>query len=355
MIFKNGERVDIANKESASADVLDYQEKKKYVREQLGFPVTFYRNPSYMTQQVREDGKIEMYAKPMYIPNVSYFPTEDGIDEWRYSKTPPRRKGKDGEYEFPRDQKRTLYNKASFYLGENEMDKIYFLMYKSPEFKRYYTIDDAKANANEKVNVKIKEAKIMEVFYGSNSVLLKDETKLRDIARAWNIRNVEKMTKAQVLSDLETAVREQDARGIRSIEDFIEDTQLGYYTEIGALIQKAEDLKVIKFDERTQHWFYTNLDGTLANKICLVPKGRYEYRYVDLREYLFAEKDHIARLKSLVGKESIPDEMKLDIENLESEDFEKIAAYCNKNGIALTGRGRTKAMVYADIRKFAER
>ena len=346
MLFKDNERVDLAKGESPEAK--DYQEKKKWVRKNIGFPVFFKVTDGYVSPQEKKDGTIEYYMPSIALPNVSHFRTEDGVEEWRWCPIMPRKKN--GEYEYPREYKRTWYDKKVLKLDEKDMDRIYYLLYKCPEFKRYYTLDDAKVKASELVADKIREAKITGVFYGENSILLKDEKKLREIARAWNISNVEKKSRDQMLSELETTVREQDIKGIRSIDDFIENTQVNHYVEVGALIQKAEDMKLIKFDDRSSCWFYMNQD-LVGDKIFEVTRQRYESRYEDLREYMFVEKDHITRLKSLVNANDVPREMVLDINNLENEDWEKIMAFCNKNGIASTGRSRTKAVVFAAIRK----
>lgn len=356
MLFKNGERIDLSVKNSDNPDVKDFQEKKQWVKDNIGFPVVFKIKPTHLSKQEREDGKIEFYMPTWRLPNVCIVDTEDGQEEWRWSPVNPR-VNKNGETEFPREYKRSTYDKKVFALGEKDMDRIYFLMFKNPTFLRsYFDLDDDKVKATGNVKEKMKEAKIMKLFYDENSPLQKDEKRLREIARAWNIPDVQKLTKDQLLERLETTVREQDTKGIKSIKDFEEACQLGdYYTEVAAMVQKAEDLGVIKADENVSAWYYVNADKSYGEKICFITKGKWDYRYEILKDYIFAEKDHIGRIKSMVQGTNVPRGMQLNFDDLENEDYEKVMAYCNLNGIPLTGRGRNKATVLAEVRKFANR
>lgn len=347
MLLRDGEKVDLkTDKEFADA--------KKWIKENFGFPVIFKVHPSYLTEQIKTDGNgnilsTETYMCPIRLPNTAHERTEDGTITWQYCPvTPPKR---DGEFMIQPKHKNTWFYDKVFKLDEKDMEFIFFLYYKNHKFKSYFVVDDVKQEAKAKVDNKIKEAKIMRIFYGEDSILLKDEEKLREIARAWNIPNVKQRTRDQILNDLETAVREQDALGIRTIDEFIEATSLDYYTKVGATIQKAEDLGMIKFDDRSSCWFYVTSDGTLGDKLTTVQAGRREFRYEDLREFLFAEKDHIARIESLVNAKDVPQEMEIDINDLENEDWSKVMAWCNKNSVPTTGRGRTKKAVFEDIIK----
>lgn len=356
MLFKNGERIDLADKNSDNPDVRDYQEKKKWVKENIGFPVVFKVKSSYVSRQERTDGKIEFYMSPLYLPNSCTFATEDGHEEWTWSPRNPKI-NKHGDKEFPREYKRFIYDKQVFALGEKDMDRIYFLLFKNPNFlKSYFDLDDEKIKASEKVSAKMKEAEIMKLFYDEDSILQKDEKRLREIARAWNLPDVQKLSKDQILDRLEKTVREQDFKGIKTIKEFKESCQLGdYYVEVAAMIQKAEDLGIIKADDKVSTWFYVNADGSYGEKICSIMAGRWDYRYEILKDYIFAEKDHIGRMKSMVQGSNVPRGMQLNFDDLENENYEKVMAYCNLNSIPLTGRGRTRAAVFADIRKFANR
>jgi hypothetical protein len=347
MLFINNEKLDL--KEKDSPYVKDYYEKKEWVNENLGFPVIFRANDGQIFPQVMDDGRITSYMPDWYIPNVSFVTTSDGLEEWRWSPRVPRIK--DGEYQFTREDSRSVYRERMFKLNENQFDRIYFLMFKSPKFKALYSVDDAKVKATELVEAKKKEALVIELFYGRNSVLQKDEKKLREIARAWNVDNVKSKTKDQILMDLETTVREQDAKGIRTIDKFIEAVEIDYYAEVGSIIQKASENGFIQFDDSTSMWFYVDAEGIRSEKICDVPRQKAESKFEILREYILVERTHIARIQSILDKRDVSDKMQLDFRNLREEPWDKVAAYCNREGIATTGRGRTKDMVFKDIRK----
>jgi len=350
MLLKDGEKVNLKTDP-------EFLEKKKCIKENFGFPVVFKANPSGLSEQVKTDGNgnilsTETYMSPVRLPNMAHEKTEDGTITWQYCPvTPPK---KDGEYLINHKHKNTWYDKKVFTLDEKDMEQIFFLYFKNPQFRNYFVVDDVKAEAKNKVDNKIKEAKIMSAFYGKDSVLRNDEEKLREIARAWNVANVKEKSKEQILNELETTVREQDALGVRTIDEFIDSTDLDYYTKVGAMIQKAEDLGMIKFDDRASCWFYVTSEGSLGDKLTNISAGRGDFKYEDLREYLFAEKAHISRIESLVNAKDVPKEMDINVDDLENEDYEKILAYCNKHSIASTGRGRTKKAVFEDIRKYVK-
>jgi hypothetical protein len=349
MLFKNGEKVDL---KGTNEDAKRFKKAIEDIEEHYGFPVIFKRSPSYVTPDEDNTGKTFMRTPAFFIPNVSYLSNEIGeTDEWRWSPTVPRKR--DGEYVFTREHSRTMLDKTVFTLDKNELDKIYFFLYLNPQFKRYYQVDSAKAEATQRVEKKRKEALIYNIFYGDKSILQKDEKKLRTIARAWNIRDIDKQTRDQVLESLETAVREQDLKGLRSVDDFLKATQLDEDTEIGAMIQKAEDMKLIKFDDRLSTWFYLEFNGSLGEKIYEVPKNQKDAKYDMLKDYIFVEKDHISKIKSLVNANDVDEELRLNFDDLEHEDYSKVQEYLSLHGIADTGFGRTKIKVFADIRKHA--
>ena len=350
MLLKDGEKVDLKNNE-------EFKEAKKWIKENLGFPVIFKAHPSYLTEEVKSDGRGNVIGRetrmcPIRLPNKVHEKTEDGTVTWQYCPiTPPK---KDGEYLInPKHQNTWFFDKV-FRLGEEDMEQLFFLYYKNPQFKTYFVVDDAKAQAKTNVDQKVKEAKIYNAFYGKDSILLKNEEKLRDIARSCHIAQVNTKSREQVLNELETRVRERDTMGVQSIDDFIDSLDLDYYTQVGVVIQKAEDKDLIRFDDRSSCWFYVTSDKTLGDKIVQVKNGRYDHRYEDLREYMFGVKEHIARLTSLVDAKDVSQQLEINIDDLENEDWNKILAYCNKNGIATVGRGRTKAMVFEDIRKLVK-
>ena len=225
-------------------------------------------------------------------------------------------------------------------------------MYKNPNFSRYYVLEDNRAAARQSVESKIKEAKIYNAFYGDRSILLKNDKKLREIAMAWNISNVSKMSKEQILTDLESLVREQDRNGVRSIDDFLSSLQEGGDdVKLGAMVQKAEDMKIVKFDDRTSFWFFCDSNGNLKETICEVPKKEKEHRYEILKDELSITDELKAKIESLIG--TYDEGIELDFDNLENEDFNKIREYCNLYNITPTTKGRTKAMVFEDIRQHA--
>lgn len=344
-LFKDNERIDLKTNK-------DYLEKKKWIKNNIGFPVVFKRKDTWISRQINENNEEVHYAPSFIIPNVSTVTTEDGREEWRWCPIVPKKK--DGEYQFPREYRTSHYTKRMFKLDEHEMDKIYFLMFKDKQFKAYYEVDDAKGVANERVENKIKEAKIYGAFYGENSVLLKDKEKLRQIARAWNIAKIETMNDAQILEQLESKVREEDKKGIRSIDDFLEATQLNEYLKVASLVQQAEDLGAIAYDQKTSWWFYSDGSGTLKEKLCEVSKQKREHKYDILRDFLVTETAHLEKIQSLTDNYDISKDVDIDFDDLDNADWGQVREYCNLHGIKLTAGGRGKSKVLEDVKAHHE-
>jgi hypothetical protein len=350
MLFKNGERLDLSGN---SPEALDYQKKFKEVENTLGFPIVFKRTDSYITysELFNDSGQKQAtiaQTPTIIIPHKSSVPKENGeIDEWIWSPVIPRKK--DGEYIFPREVQKLMFDKVVFTLDKKEFDKAYFLLYKNPNFSRYYKVDNKRVVAKESVETKIKEAKIYNAFYGEDSILLRDEKKLREIARAWNLTHVDKKSKEEVLEELEHLVREQDTKGIRSVQDFLESISGIQDVKLSAMLQKAKDINIITFDERTSAWYYVT-NGVLQEKICDIPKSEKASKFEMLREFIEANKKQENKIKSLIDTyDNVPQD--IDIDNLENEDWETVKRYCNLKGIETTRQGRTKKQVFEDIRK----
>ena len=357
MLFKNGEIVDLKN--GKDEDAIHYRDMLKEVDETVGFPLVFKRTESYMSYSdfsMDKNGAItkRVPESPMIIiPNFTSTSNEYRTDEWRWSKNIPRKK--DGEYIFPRDARSSKFDKPVFKVDKTDFDFAYFLLYKNPNFSKYYTLEDNRADAKQSVESKIKEAKIYNAFYGERSKLLTDAKLLREVARSYHIAHVDKMSKEQILTDLESLVREEDRNGVRSVDDFLESLHGGEDVELGAMVQKAEDLKIIKFDDRTSFWFLCDGDGNLKDTICEVPKKEKEFRYEILKDELSITDELKTKIESLIGAyDSIKEkDIKLNFDNLENEDYTKVQEYLKLHNISDTGRGRPKALVFKDVRAHA--
>ena len=339
MIFVNNEKLDLK-------DSKEFREAKAYF-DQIGYPVRFKVKKNILSRDETEDGKVFMIMPTYYIGYTSLISTGYGTEQWRYSPSPPYEKN--GELHWSVSDGK--FNKKIMSFTQEQLDLAFFLWYKSKVFKSIYDIDDAKAEADAAVRVKMDSTKLDRAFYSEDSILQTDEEKLKTIARAYNVPQVDKKTKNQAIVALEQVVRDQVQKKVFTVDEFLESLSLDTLTELSAKIQKAEDDKLITYDDKQNAWFYVNEGGSIGEFIVQVPVSKIEQRHAYLRDFFMANtKNHEefeGHVSSVANKA-----LDIDLDNLESLSWTKeILPFISAVGIQGTGAGRNKSTVYKEIRE----
>ena len=282
MIYVNDEQVDLRGESRAAKE---YKEALKFFSE-VGWPLKFRVKKQYLARNETEDGKVFMVMASHNISHTSLIHTEFGSEQWRYTPIAPHMKR--GDLVYPQEGKRKAYDKKVFTLPREKSDLAFFLWFKSKIFKSIYDLDDAKRNAKEIVDAKMNAIRLNSIFYGDNSVLRESE-KLRTVARAYNVPKSDSMTDDQVLINLEGVINGLIKEKQLTVDEFAESLDLDVLTELSAKIQKAEDDKLILFDEPTLSWSYVNEGGTIGEKIVQVPLSKKNSKNNFLRDTLKAD------------------------------------------------------------------
>jgi len=346
MIYVNDKRQDLKTTNNVAGK--EYKTAMDYFNT-IGFPITFKVKPSVLSRNEDEHGHVYMIMPTYYIHHTALVNTEYGTELWKYTSIPPYEK--DGILNWGQEGKNVAYNKKRLTFDKNQADLAFFLWFKSKIFRTIYDLDDAKAEATNKVKAEMDAMKLKMLFFGENSLLNTDNEKLATIARAYNVPRVDTMTDEQRLIALYKVIETLINKKNLTVDEFVESLSLDVLTELSAKIQKAHDLNQILFDEKQHSWFYVNEGGTIGNKIVQVPISKIDSKYPYLRDVLKANQRDLDTFNAHVvdGDRNV---LKIDFDNLENLSWmDEVVPYCQAVGIQLVKPGRKKADVFADIRK----
>jgi hypothetical protein len=344
MIYLNDE---VQKLDSKDCEIYEEYRKAMEFFEGIGFPLRFTVKDSYVTKEVDDQGHVHFTFPANTIPHSATELDAYGSKKWVYSRIPPR-KDTNGNWRWNEPWERLT--KKSFSLDRDQADKAFFLWFKSKPFQNLYNLEDNKKAASEDLEAKVNALKLEQAFYSESSILLNDEARLRTLARAYSIPNVESLTKAQVLQALKANVEALINNGKKTLDEFLESITLDADTELLASIQKAKDEGYILADDKVCKWFFVNPDGNIGDTIMNVPRNNW-YRHTEvLKDFLLTNEDMLKRFKSYIQEDS-PDDLDIDLDNLEHLDWEVVVAFANQNGINGTGRGRNKQVVMKEIRE----
>ena len=196
--------------------------------------------------------------------------TKTGTEVWRYAEEVViDNKG----------NKRYIPKKFRFnglkYLGENEIELIYFLYTKSefcmngPNRGKIakFAFEDPIGEAEKKAREKAQDLKIANLIYADDSSLT--EAKLRAIARAFFIKNVDEYTLPEVKIILDKKIY-RTKNGAQKFMDMIDNT-----VELNDRVQMQDaiDKNIVYYDDKIKKWFWNTPDGKVK-LICQVPPSK---------------------------------------------------------------------------------
>ncbi len=169
------------------------------------------------------------------------------------------------------------------YLDRNEIELIYFLLRKSEyrlipdeELKAKkikqsrspkFMFEDLVTEAEKRAEKKELEARITQLLY--NKELCLPEEKIRDVARAYFIKNVDELSLPQVKIALEQKAYDKKLGGP---DRFFEMVNADEEITSRSSIQKAIDMKQIVYDGKKSAWFWDTEGEGGKSIICRVSK-----------------------------------------------------------------------------------
>jgi len=256
MLIKNGKLVDLKTDP-------EFVRFKKNELLALPDPVRF-RSPREL---VRNPSGL-MEALPVFNINFkSSIQTEDGLEEWAYTKTLKRDKD-NGDY-LPAKKAEIVH--WDLPVAHRDADLIYFLLHKSVQTNNSFVVEDKTKAAQKRAEGKSLEAELQAALYTKASPLT-DEGLLRQVAAAWGVTQADEKHPAILKEELETRIRANEKqKGVDpsawGIKEFLEKISSTEELQKRSIAQKALDKNIVRYNEMS---FYYEI-GESGDKLLLVP------------------------------------------------------------------------------------
>ena len=203
--------------------------------------------------------------------------TDNGSEIWRYAENVVVDNKGVKRY----TPKKFLFNGARF-LDRNDIELIYFLEKKShhkylsdeemkdgklPQSRQpKFMFEDLVSDAEKKARKRAQEAKISSLLYGDYAL---PEEKLRLLAKAYHVKNVDTLTFPQVKIILDTEIH-KDKHGASKFFDMANaDDEIN----IRVSLQKAIDMGILRLDLTKKAWFWVTKEGKDV-KACTIPANK---------------------------------------------------------------------------------
>jgi hypothetical protein len=263
MLFKNEEpfRLDMA------------PEKIKAIEKHFHgkFPVKVVYPPERIVKSRLPHNRLPDKPQSISFDLKAVVKTPNGTETWRYA---------DNVYADNKGIKKYTPKKFIFngtrWLDRNDIELIYFLLEKS-EYCRggknegskvKFAFEDLVTEAEKKVEKKQLEAKIFNLLFHEDFAL--PEEKLRAVAMAYSIRNVETLTLPQVKMRLDGIIHATPDGADRFFKMIDADEEI----KTRVSIQKIIDMELLRFDGAKRAWFWQTVGDKGSSMLCKVAPNK---------------------------------------------------------------------------------
>jgi hypothetical protein len=221
------------------------------------FPVKVVYPPERIVPSKLKHNRLPDKPNSMSFDLKATVKTKNGTEVWRYAENVTVNEKGVKKY----TPKKFSFNGARF-LDRNEIELIYFLLKKSQYCKGgdnegrlvKFVFEDLVSDADKKAEKKSLEAKIGGLLYGE---LALPEEKLRAVAKAYFVKNVDSLSASQVKIVLENKIHESKDGATRFFDMVNADDEI----DTRVSIQKAIDMELLKFDANKKAWYWKTKEG----------------------------------------------------------------------------------------------
>jgi hypothetical protein len=257
MLYKNDEQIKL-NKAEIDSIVKHFHGK---------FPVKIVYPQERIVKSRLAHNRLPDSPNSISFDLKSIVKTENGAEVWRYAEQVIIDNGGKKRYV----PKKFRFNGARF-LERNDIELIYFLLNKSEHCKGgknqgrmvKFVFEDLVTEAEKKAEKKELETKIGMLLYNKDMGL--SEERLRLVAKAYFIKNVDELTLPQVKILLEAEIHKSKSGADKFFDMVNADEELNSR----ASIQKAVDMKLLVYDLDKKAWGWKTAEGKIE-QICKVP------------------------------------------------------------------------------------
>lgn len=193
--------------------------------------------------------------------------TVSGSEHWRYAENVTI-----GKHGIKRYTPRKFKFTGHVVLQETDIELAWFLYTKSPHCRGglnqgrviKFTFEDKINDAERKAEYESTRTQVKALIWGKDLGL--SENRLRNLAKAYFIKNVDDLTFAQVKVAIEGEIVKDPTNGYQK---FIEMTRMNEIIKIRTRMQDLIDIGAMKFDDKKRQWMWVGADKN-ASLICKI-------------------------------------------------------------------------------------
>ena len=260
MLYKNDEKVNLNPAEITAIE--------KYFHNK--FPVKIVYPPERIVKSKLKHNVLPDKPNSISFDLKATVRTGKGIEVWRYAEQ---------VLVDERGRKQYLPKKFRFngarYLERSDIELIYFLLKKSQFCQEgenqgkmvKFRFEDLVTEAEKKTEAKELENKIATLLYNKEMGL--SEEKLKLVAKAYFIKNVDDLTFSQLKIVLDGKIHESKG----GPDKFFDMVNAEEELQARASIQKAVDMKLLEYDMGKKAWGWKTVEGKFE-QVCKVPPSK---------------------------------------------------------------------------------
>lgn len=247
--------------------------------------------------------------------------TPTGSETWVYQDTFPS-KNPSGDFAFKRVSQ---WVRKQMSVPKNQADKLFFLMEKSGFLGYILDHHDPAAIARKRKQEQELRHKFEWLMFNEDSDFVKDRDKMKDLARAYKIRNTDTKSFDEVQMELYDTIDKDPDKHKRKMRRFVEEC---YDTEtIGrkVKIQRAIEKGYITFNTKDLTWMFAK-DGKPTAEICTVDRSAIGGGESDaLVDYLKRNPKDQKRLFNALKTGRMSEYIREDVDNLHKDEIKREA------------------------------
>lgn len=234
------------------------------------WPLTITYPPERVVKSRSPQNKLPDKPNSMSWPLTATVKTTKGTESWRYAENVILRPNGVKKY-----TPKNLLFKGHLQLQETDVELAWFLYTKSTYCKGglnqgktvKFVFEDKITEAEIKAKIETQRTNIKSLIYGTETGLSED--RIRAIAKAYFIKNVDDLTFAQTKLALEHAINRDGSGGYQK---FIEMTQMDELIKTRMRMQNLIDSGKLRYESGKKEWQWADGDKKVET-ICKVPPG----------------------------------------------------------------------------------
>lgn len=324
--------------------IREFETFKQEIRD-FKFPVVFKVKRS----DTRKQNSYKGHYEPTPADRISLKATHQsstGNEEWVYQKTFPRLKP-NGQ---PTWKEPFEWVRGSMLIHENQLDKLFFIMKKSPYLKtKLIYHHDPALIARNKVKAAELKNEVEFLILNPKSEISGNYEFLKTIAKSFGVPKVEGKAIDEVKLSLLTKVLSGDDIKTKGAQAFIKACNMDEGIKNKAKIQDAADKGIIKWTPNRKQVTFLGEKGD-PSKVVYTVTGRAEFWLDEFSNYLKGDTPLLKKILAGVEGGKIHDFSVEDVDEMMG-DWEKVKEICGDIGIKSVGR--KKEDIADDLRAYA--